>query len=124
MSPNSDIADLAAQIYPILRTVAARPVTANISYSKLCSQLTGQWQGLHYRDLRLNSALGYLVERCRAAGLPAISSVVINYGFGYPGNAYFIMAHPEAGNDEAQRLVAWGRECTAAHSAVYPGAVP
>ena len=126
-SVRADIIDLATVLYPTLLGVAARPVTArnaNISYSDLCARLTGRWQGLHYRDPRLNSALGYLVARCRAAGLPAISSVVINYSFRHPGNAYFIVAHPEAGDDEDLRLIAWGKECTAAHAANYPATVP
>jgi|GEM_PF-1647721 len=122
-----DIVDLATALYQELRKVAARPImarSANISYLNLCSRLTGRWQGLHYRDPRLNSALGYLITRCRAAGLPAISSVVVNYGIGHPGNAYFIVAHPQTGDSEALRLVAWGNECTAAHAANYPAAVP
>ena len=127
MSPSPDIVDLASCLYPVLRTIAARPAlshSSNISYSALCSQLRGRWQGLHYRDPRLNSALGYLVKRCRAAGLPAISSVVINYGFGHPCNAYFGVAQPEAGDEEALRLTAWAKECTAAHSTKYPKVVP
>lgn len=123
----ADIVDLATMLYPIVVRVAALPITArdaNISYSNVCAQLTGRWQGLSCRDLRLNSALGYLVARCRAAGLPAISSVVINHALGHPGNAYFIVAHPEAGDDEALRLTAWAKECTAAHATKYPAAIP
>lgn len=126
-SVRADIIDLADMLWPILVKVAARPITArnaNISYSDLVGQLTGRWQGLHHRHPLLNSALGYLVARCRAAGLPAISSVVVNYAKKHPGNAYFLVAHAEAGDDPVLRQVAWAKECTAAHATKYPATVP
>lgn len=107
-------------IYPILVNVAARHQT--ITYAELCENLGHPW-ALCGRSRSLHEALGSLVQRCRDAGLPALSALVINRLKARPGDGYFRMAH--AGIDDAtERLIAWSKECKAAHRTSYPLSLP
>ena len=115
------MADLDDAIYPVLVRIARQNET--VSYSELCDLLPGRWAGMSCRSRLFHAALGALVERCRAVGLPALSALVINRVKWRPGDGYFRIAHPQI-DDDAKRMIAWHAECTAAYASNYPASIP
>jgi len=102
---------LANAIYQVLRQrVPGRH--ADIPYRQLVEQLpplARPYQDLHWRDPRLDEALGEIVTACRAAQLPALSAIVVNAETGRPGRQYYPLAHPGV-RDEVEQEVLWARE--------------
>jgi hypothetical protein len=117
------IGDLATALWPELLKVAARP-SPDITYADLCARLTLQGHPIHHRSRRLHSALGYLVRRCRAVGLPAISAVVVNKHLSYPGAGFFAVAYQRCSFKSTVRRMKWRRERAAVHATNYPAVVP
>jgi hypothetical protein len=76
-------------------------------------------QGLQPHDRRLFAALGEVGRACRAAGLPALSSIVVAKESGVPGAVYYTDHHPQARSEEA-KFVAWRSEFTIAKTTNYP----
>ena len=114
-----DIEVLARAVYPIV-VPRARTRNGSIAYSEVCDHLGGRWAGLEPRSQMLAAALGEIVARCRSAGLPALSALVVHAGGDKrPGNGYFAAAHPGV-DDPIMREVEWAREFQAAHAATYP----
>lgn len=118
-----NLSALASAIYDILRGLVPDP-GAEITYSELVNQL-GRMprpnEGLHYRDARLDEALGELVDACRAQELPAISALVIREAERNPGVGYYPKAHPL---EWAQGLifaeVVWANERERVRQTSYP----
>lgn len=117
---------LALAIYAVLRTLVPSRGDSRVSYSDLLSRLPEQLAHLDLEDPAhrndLSEALGEIVLACRAAGLPALSALVVRLDggeLGYPGPGYYGLAHPEAAG-ELEQLAAWGRELEAAKGATYP----
>src|SRR6476659_7377349 len=102
---------LASSIYAVLRqrTTLGEP---RISYRDLVEELgplAPPNQNLQPQDRRLSAALGELGHACHAAGLPAISAIVVQReqdGLGMPGEGYFLDIHPLAKTDEL-RISLW-----------------
>lgn len=116
---NSHILDLARLLYQTIRPHSR----GTISYSEVCSQLTGKWAGLNPDSELLAAALGVIVSNCRGVGLPALSAIVVHKdGDKMPGNGYFSAAHPGL-SDLPQRQIAWANELGAVHQANYPPAL-
>jgi len=115
----SDYEELARQVYPIVRPVAGRP-GATIAYSEVCGRLGGRWADLDPHSPFLAGALGMISRRCRDAGLPALSSLVVHAGaVRRPGAGYFAEFHPDV-EGELEREIAWAREAELAHRTAYP----
>lgn len=76
-------------------------------------------QSLQPHDRRLFAALGEVGRACRAAGLPAISSIVVAKESGVPGSGYYIDHHPQARSEEA-KFVSWRSEFMIAKTTTYP----
>jgi hypothetical protein len=96
-----------------------------ITYKELVEslpKLPKPYEGLHWRDSRLDEALGELVTACHAHGLPAISAIVVNNETRAPGNAYYAVAHPGV-TDPFLREIEWGREYDAARKSTYPASL-
>jgi hypothetical protein len=114
---------LALAIYDILRAMVPDP-GAEITYEDLVTQLGPMPppnQDLHYKDFRLDAALGELVTACRRRGLPAISALVIRKHERNPGDGYYPLAHPaEWAQDRMLAEVAWARERDQASQTTYP----
>ena len=112
---------LATAIYSILqrRVPAATPEIPYRELVEALQPLGAPYSNLHWRDPRLDQALGDLVEACRAAGLPAISAIVVNGETRRPGRSYYSVAHPDVA-DEMQQEIAWARERDAVASRTYP----
>lgn len=112
----SPIVDLAAIVYKIIKPLS----NGTIPYSDLCSRLTGRWANLSPDSEMLAEALGVIVNRCRAAGMPALSAVVIHKGKDkMPGNGYFAVAHPGI-DDLLKRQIAWATELGVVQQTTYP----
>ena len=116
------IKDLATCIYPHM-IYAAKTGDGRIYYSDLCDKLVGRWGRLSHRDPVLAEALGDIVGKCKAVGLPALSAVVVGIKTGYPGNGYFDAAYPHL-DDKNMRLVEWGKEFEKARRAARSGKYP
>ena len=112
---------LAESVYQILRErVPAEDPT--IFYRDLVDELgslPSPNQGLQPHDRRLFAALGEVGRACRAAGLPALSSIVVAKESGVPGTGYYIDHHPQARSEEA-KFVAWRSEFNVAKTTTYP----
>src|SRR4051794_27600332 len=114
---------LAQKIYSLLRTrVPGSPAKkCLIRYHELVDAvkpLPANLADLHFRDLRLDEALGELVHACRARSLPAISAMVVNEE-GYPGPGYYPIAHPGI-RDSIPQIVKWSRELEKVAKQTYP----
>lgn len=123
------LSTLAAEIYAVLRArvPAPNPERAKISYKALVQSLPPlgrPYADLHWRDTRLDEALGELVAACRAYAppLPAISALVVNDEARAPGNRYYEVAHPAA-QDRLAREVAWAKELNQACATPYPASL-
>ena len=115
----SDIEDLARQVYPIIRPVAGRR-GASIAYSEVTRRLHGRWEDIDPHSIYLAAALGAISSRCLARGLPALSALVVHAGDDRrPGGGYFLEAHPGI-EDPLEREIAWAKEFEAVHQATYP----
>jgi hypothetical protein len=113
------IVDLARAVYLIIRPCSETP-SGSISYGDVCRGLPPEWNWVTPDSEILATALGIIVERCRAAGLPALSAVVVHAGGDHrPGNGYFVVAHP-GDDDPLKREIAWANEFQAVHKAKYP----
>ena len=114
---------LALAIYEILRDLVPNP-SAEITYEGLVGRLGPMPppnEGLHYRDVRLDEALGDLVAACRARDLPAISALVIRKIERNPGPGYYPTAHPaESAQDQMLAEVAWAHERERSRQTSYP----
>ena len=99
------------------RTPVAPSEQCKIRYRALVEALPAPFANLHWRDPRLNEALGELVSACRASGLPAISAIVVN-DTGYPGNSYYPVAHPGI-EDEELRMIARQNEIDRVAGQIY-----
>lgn len=117
------MSELATEIYSILRWLVPDS-TARITYLELVDQLgplPPPNHDLHWRDSRLDEALGELVTACRTVGLPAISALVVRGDEDSPGVGYYPLAHPNEWNEgELEALVAWGGERQAVRQTTYP----
>ena len=90
---------------------------ATIAYSEVCGRLGRCWADLDPHSPYLAGALGMISRRCRAAGLPALSSLVVHAGYDRrPGAGYFAEFHPDVVGD-LEREIAWARVAEAAHQA-------
>jgi hypothetical protein len=118
-----NLSALALAIYDILRD-RVPDSGAEITYSELVNDLgplPPPNEGLHYRDARLDEALGELVAACRARWLPAISALVIREVERNPGAGYYPTAHPaEWAQDRMLAEVAWANEREQARQTSYP----
>lgn len=114
---------LALAIYYILQNLVPHAGT-KITYSELVGDLGPMPppnEELHYRDSRLDEAIGELVAACRARGLPAISALVIREVERNPGAGYYSTAHPaEWAKDRMLAEVAWAKERELARQTSYP----
>jgi hypothetical protein len=114
-----NILALARDVYPLLVPLT-RTKRGKMSYTDVCERLEVGWHGLHPESQFLANALGLIVRRCRARGLPALSALVVHKnGDRMPGNGYFPAAHPEVNDPEMQRIE-WAKEFELAHRADYP----
>ena len=119
----AELEDLASVVYhTVVPIVGTRRGQATITYSQVCERLGGRWAELTPHDPRLAQALGYICDRCREAGLPALSALVVSSSTGSPGGGYYYAAHPEIG-DPLEREIAWARELGRVHMAKYPAAL-
>jgi hypothetical protein len=112
---------LAGSIYQILR-IRVPGEDPTIFYGDLVDELGSlppPNQGLQPHDRRLFAALGEVGRACRAAGLPALSSIVVAKESGVPGAGYYSDHHPQARSEEA-RFVAWRSEFNIAKTTTYP----
>jgi hypothetical protein len=115
---------LALEIYNAIRSRC--PATEpRITYRDLVEALPPlprPYENLHWRDPRLDEALGELVSACHARGLPAISAIVVNGETRAPGNRYYEVAHAGI-TDALQREIAWGHEYDRAKATTYPASL-
>ena len=115
------LSPLALEIYNAIRSRC--PATEpRITYRELVESLPPlpkPYENLHWRDPRLDEALGELVGACHALGLPAISAIVVNNETRAPGNRYYEVAHPGI-TDSLLREVAWANEYDRARATSYP----
>jgi len=118
------LSDLAEEIYAILRQrVPSR--TPEITYRELVESLPPlgkPFEDVHWRDARLDQALGDIVNACRAAGLPALSAIVVNSETGYPGRQYYPMAYPGV-TDEDQQQIQWANEFEKIKTTTFPPSI-
>jgi hypothetical protein len=114
---------LALAIYEILRALVPDP-QAEITYQELVNRLgplPSPNDNLHWRDPRLDAALGELVAACRERGLPAISALVVRAIERNPGHMYYPVAHPvEDAQGELAAEIAWGNEIQRVRQTTYP----
>jgi hypothetical protein len=120
------LSHLALAIYELLR-MRVPDSQAQITYQDLALELgpmSSPNESLHWRDARLDAALGELVIACRKRQppLPAISSLVIRAVERNPGPGYYPIAHPAEFQQggELQALIAWGHEVQRARQTEYP----
>jgi hypothetical protein len=120
------MSELAREIYAILRGLIPDS-RARITYQELVEELgplPPPNGGLHWRDPRLDEALGELVTACRAVGLPAISAIVVRAQEDSPGPGYYPLAHPDEWDaGELQALIAWGHEREQVRQTTFPPAL-
>ena len=110
---------LADDIYKVLRARVPNE-RAEIHYSDLIVRLPARWHDLSPDGEVLARALGEIVAACRAAGLPALSSIVVRKQPPHvPGAGYYPAAHPEV-KDTAEQMIAWATENVKAKRCVYP----
>ena len=114
---------LARAAYRVLWPLAAK--RRCISYTDLCAALPTPWRGLSPRSELLADALGEIVRRCRAAGLPALPALVVHAsGDRQPGAGYFRVAHPETADpDSAEARIAWSQELAAVYRTKFPASL-
>ena len=118
------LSQLATEIYEVLRAYA-NSANGEITYQELVmalGPLPPPNQDLHWRDSRLDEALGELVTTCRGHQLPALSAIVVRANERSPGAAYFPIAHPQefAIGGEVAAMRAWEAEVRRIRVASYP----
>lgn len=116
------LSPLADAIYRILqpRVPALSP---EITYEDLVARLPAlppPYSGVDVQDRRLSDALGEIVIACRAKGLPALAAIVVRKDTRMPGDGYYPVAHPAAGNDRVLQVLAWGNEMLLARKTQFP----
>lgn len=114
------LSPLASEIYRVLRDLVPNE-NAQITYQDLVYQLgplPAPNQGLHWQDLRLNAALGELVEECRGQQLPAIPAIVVRSNELTPSYGYYSIAYPGRNYDDA--LADWVGEVQQVRQTTYP----
>jgi len=117
---HAELEDLASAVYAVvLPVVGTRRGQGRIYYGQVTERLAGRWAGLNPHDPRLAEALGHICSRCRAAGLPVLSALVVGRSTGKPGGGYYHAAHPEV-EEKLAKEVAWANEVPAVHKATYP----
>ena len=115
------LSELAREIYKVLRqrVPGAHP---EITYRQLVESLPPlgrPFEGVHWRDPRLDQALADTVHACGAAGIPALSAIVVNAETLRPSRRYYAEAHPGI-TDEVEQKVAWARELERVKTTTYP----
>lgn len=90
---------LAAAMYQVLRMRLPKPIArkALIDHAELISELyryPDAPQDLDPRDPRIDDAAAELVQPCRDANLPLISSLIIHSDTREPAPSYYAAAHP------------------------------
>lgn len=112
---------LAQHAYPFI--LVAQRQGQTIYYSHLTQQFYGNFAGVDPHGGPLAAALGHIVARCRANGLPALSSLVVTMGNNRPGPGYYPAAHGLAETDPGA-IPAWQTERALALAATYPPNLP
>ena len=113
------LSPLAASIYQVLRN-RVPSVKPELAYTELVESLPNPFNTVGPDSEMLAAALGELVTRCRAKGLPAISAMVVRYRERVPGPGYYKMAHPDVAHDPAKAAIAWGHELEKVRVTSYP----
>lgn len=111
MTVNPNILLLAQVAYPVIRRwkIQHRDAHRPVSYGELISLLPEPWCRVDPRSGLLSGALGYICERCRFAGVPALSALVVGKETGRPGAGYYPAAHGLK-EDEPGAITAWQAE--------------
>jgi len=116
------LSPLADAIYDILQP-RVPSLSPEITYEDLVARLPAlppPYSGVDVQDSRLSDALGEIVTACRAKGLPALAAVVVRKDTKMPGNGYYPVAHPTAGDDRVQQAIAWGNEMLMVRKTRFP----
>ncbi|MFZ5479025.1 MAG: hypothetical protein ACOZNI_19800 [Myxococcota bacterium] len=125
--PTPSVQRLAEEVYDIVLARKNEPARRCITYRQVCNRIgpTSPFNGkVSPDDEILRLALRYVVERCHAAGLPALSALVVNARTRRPGPGYYPIAHGvDITDPNAERL--WKRERTRAwRCTTYPVRLP
>jgi hypothetical protein len=115
------LSELAREIQSILRqrVPGAHPEITYRDLVEALPPLGKPFEGVHWRDPRLDQALADTVYACRAAGLSALSAIVVNAETRRPGRRYYAEAHPGV-TGEVEQEVAWARELERVKTTTYP----
>jgi hypothetical protein len=113
---------LAEAVYEILAG-RANLRQSPITYSELIKvlpPLSSPHDAVTANDPRLFDALREVGVALRELGLPTVTALVVRAADRAPGDGYYHMFHPEAGNDPVRRRDAWERELKGVESTDYP----
>jgi hypothetical protein len=119
------LSELARAIYGVLRTRVPSP-HPEITYKQLVTTLPPlgkPFENVGFHDPRLDQALADTVHACRAAGLPALSAIVVNAETRRPGKRYYAEAHSGV-TGEIEKEVEWAKEFERAKGTTYPAELP
>jgi len=113
---------LCEAIYHILahRAGLEHPLISFHDLVKKLPPLASPYDNILRNDDRLYRALGELGNACQDRGLPTLSALVVRSMEQSPGAGYYLISHPEAGDDPVKRREAWERELTRVRSTPYP----
>lgn len=118
---------IAQSAYPIILAWMQQNHThqLRIPYGELSRRLPSPWTGIDPHTM-LSAPLGYIVRRCRAAGLPALSAIVVrDDATAMPGGGYYLEAHHLPASDP-NAVMLWVQEVKAVWAARtrYPPSLP
>jgi hypothetical protein len=119
------LSELARAIYGVLRTRVPSP-HPEITYKQLVTTLPPlgkPFENVGFHDPRLDQALADTVHACRAAGLPALSAIVVNAETRRPGKRHYAEAHSRV-TGEIEKEVEWAKEFERAKGTTYPAELP